>query len=350
MSKHSGPGHARSPARLAVVALCLASCALLAAAPAAAQDYKDRPEWTALRDELVKDNEYDAAALDAVIARVKRIDRVISFMDAPIKAPAPWHVYWPRHIGGDRLQRGSEFMRNNRKSFEQAENAYGVPAPVVAAIIGVETVYGRITGNFRVIDALATLAFDYPRRAEFFRGELKELLLLAREQKRSPLDFQGSFAGAMGWPQFMPGSYRKWAVDFDNDQRVDLWNSSSDIVGSVASFLAGHGWQRGEPVMLPIATPNAEILASIDGGLSPRKPLKDYLAAGITITAKDADVTLPADDASVGIISLDRADGSNEYWLAFENFYVITRYNRSRMYASSVWSLAYALKKVVRGQ
>jgi membrane-bound lytic murein transglycosylase B len=170
-------------------------------------------------------------------------------------------------------------------------------------------------------------------------------LLLAREQKKSPLDFMGSFAGAMGWPQFMPGSYRKWAVDFDNDQRVDLWNSPPDIVGSVASFLAGHGWQRGEPVMLPIAPPAAEIVATIDGGLSPRKPLRDYLSAGVTITARDADVVLPSDEASVGIISLDNADGKSEFWLAFENFYVITRYNRSRMYASSVWSLAYALKK-----
>ena len=296
----------------------------------------------------MRDNEYDEATLDAIMARVKRQDRVITYMDAPIRAPTPWHVYWPRHIGGDRLQRGTEFMKANRAGFEQAEQAYGVPSQVIAAIIGVETVYGRITGNFRVVDALATLAFDYPRRAEFFRGELKELLLLAREQKRSALDFQGSFAGAMGWPQFMPGSYRKWAVDFDNDQRIDLWGSSADIVGSVASFLSGHGWQRGEPVMLPIAKPSAEIVNSIDGGLAPRKTLKEYLAAGVTITAKDADVALPADDAMVGIISLDRADGSDEYWLTFENFYVITRYNRSRMYASSVWSLAYALKNAVK--
>ena len=310
-----------------------------------AQDYKDRAEWVALKAELVNDNSYDATVLDATIARVKRQDKVISYMDAPMRAPTPWYVYWPRHIGGDRLQRGAEFMRANRTSFANAEQNYGVPAQVVAAIIGVETVYGRMTGNFRVIDALATLAFDYPRRAEFFRAELKELLLLAREQKRSPLDFMGSFAGAMGWPQFMPGSYRKWAVDFDNDQKIDLWNSPADIVGSVASFLAGHGWQRGEPVMLPIATPSAEIIASIDGGLSPRKTLREFLADGVIITARDADVVLPADDASVGIITLDNADGQNEYWLTFENFYVITRYNRSRMYASSVWSLAYALKK-----
>lgn len=330
--------------QLIVRVLC-SLVAVLSSLTASAQDYRDRPEWLALKAELMREHGYDEAALDAVMARVKRQDRVIALMDAPIRTPVPWHVYWPRHIGGDRLQRGAEFIKLNKASFEQAEKAYGVPAQVIAAIIGVETVYGRMTGNFRVVDALATLAFDYPRRAEFFRGELKELLLLSREQNRPALEFMGSFAGAMGWPQFMPGSHRKWAVDFDNDQRIDLWGSSADIVGSVASFLSGHGWQRGEPVMLPIAEPSAEIVASIDGGLSPRKTLREYLAAGVTITARDADVTLPPDDAIVGIISLDQPDGRNEYWLVFENFYVITRYNRSRMYASSVWSLAYALKR-----
>ena len=313
-----------------------------------AQDYKDRAEWSALKNELVAEAGFEAAALDTIIAQVKRQDRAIALMDAPMRAPTPWYVYWPRHIGGDRLQRGSEFMKANKASFAQAEAAYGVPAQVIAAIVGVETIYGRLVGTFRVIDVLSTLAFDYPRRADFFRGELKEFLLLAREQKKSPFEFVGSFAGAMGWPQFMPGSYRKWAVDFDNDQRIDLWGSSADIVGSVASFLSGHGWQRGEPVMLPIARPSAEIIASIDGGLSPRKTLKEFFAEGVTITARDADVTLPQDDAIVGIISLDNANGRDEYWLAFENFYVITRYNRSRMYASSVWSLAYALKKAAQ--
>lgn len=328
-------------ATLALAAQCLV------VSPAAAQDFRDRPEVAALKAELVAEHGFDAASLDATFAKIRRLDRVVALMDAPIRAPTPWHIYWPRHIGGDRLQRGSEFLRANRASFESAAHAYGVPEHVIAAIIGVETVYGRITGNFRVVDALATLAFDYPRRADFFRGELKDLLLLAREQNKSPFDFTGSFAGAMGWPQFMPGSYRRWAVDFDNDQKIDLWNSPADIIGSVASFLSGHGWQRGEPVMLPVAKPSAEIIATFDGGLAPRKPLKDYLAAGVRITAKDSDVTLPADDAQVGLISLDRADGSDEYWLVFENFYVITRYNRSRMYASSVWSLAYALRGVL---
>jgi membrane-bound lytic murein transglycosylase B len=330
-----------------IFAVAVAAALFMFSVRAGAQDFSQRAEFAAFKADLVSHDGFDAA-LDALFARVKKIDKIIAYMDAPMRAPTPWHVYWPRHIGGDRLPRGIEFMHANKTHFAAAEAAYGVPSSVICAIVGVETVYGRQTGNFRVIDALATLAFDYPRRAEFFRNELKELLLLAREQKRAPLDYVGSFAGAMGWPQFMPGSHRKWAVDFDNDQKIDLWNSPADIVGSVASFLAGHGWQRGEPVMLPINEPSAEIIASIEGGLSPRKPMREFLAAGVKISAQDADVVLPLDDASVGIISLDNADGRNEYWLAFENFYVITRYNRSRMYASSVWSLAYALKRAAR--
>ncbi len=324
---------------LVLIALSCAACGVHS------QDYLERAESIALRAELVAQHGFDAAEYDALFAKVRRIDQVIAYMDAPIRAPTPWHVYWPRHIGGDRYARAQEFSKENAQALQRAESVYGVAPEVIAAIIGVETSYGRITGNFKVLDALATLAFDYPRRAEFFREELKQFLILARELKRAPQDVRGSFAGAMGWPQFMPSSYRKWAVDFDDDQRIDLWGSKQDIVGSVASFLAGHGWVRGGVVMLPIEKPSAEILATFDGGLTPRKTLAEWQQQGIQITRKDTGVVLPAADAMSGLISLDRADGENEYWITFENFFVITRYNRSRMYASSVWSLAYALKR-----
>jgi membrane-bound lytic murein transglycosylase B len=310
-----------------------------------AQDYLERPESLSLRAELIAEHGFDGTEYDAVLAKVRRLDQVITLMDAPIRAPVPWHVYWPRHIGGDRFARAKEFVKENANTLKRAESSFGVAPEVVAAIIGVETIYGRITGNIRVVDALATLAFDYPRRAEFFREELKQFLILTRELKRPAHEIRGSFAGAMGWPQFMPSSYRKWAVDFDNDQRIDLWGSKDDIVGSVASFLAGHGWQRGGAVMLPIEKPSDEIIALFDGGLTPRKPFAEWQQAGIKITRKDAGVELPTGDALAGLISLDRANGDNEYWITFENFYVITRYNRSRMYASSVWSLAYALQR-----
>jgi membrane-bound lytic murein transglycosylase B len=338
---------------LTVAATCVASIATIAtiamsatiANVANAQDYAARPEVLALRAELERDYQFDVREFDATMAQVRRLDQVIALMDAPVRAPVPWYVYWPRHIGGDRFARAVEFASQNKAALIRAETNYGVSAEVIASIIGVETIYGRITGNFRVIDALATLAFDYPRRAEFFREELKQFFLLTRELKRSPFDIRGSFAGAMGWPQFMPSSYRKWAVDFDNDQRIDLWGSREDIVGSVASFLAGHGWERGGVVMLPIEKPSDDILATFDGGLTPRKTLGEWLQQGIKIKRKDANIELPAESATAGLISLDRALGEEEYWITFENFYVITRYNRSRMYASSVWSLAYALQR-----
>ncbi len=330
--------------RMKCLFVLLASC-LLVATSVRAQDFVGRDELNALRADLVAAKIYEQQEFDAVFASVRRLDNVISLMDAPIRAPTPWHVYWPRHIGGDRFARATDFSKANAKGLARAEAAYGVPAHVITAIIGVETIYGRITGNIRVIDALATLAFDYPRRAEFFRNELREFLMLSKELSRSPLDVRGSFAGAMGWPQFMPSSYRKWAVDFDGSGKVDLWASQEDIVGSVASFLAGHGWQRGGAVMLPVATPSDEIVKMFGGGLTERKPFSWWKEQGIRITKQDVDVQLPPDEALAGLISLDRADGSNEYWVTFENFYVITRYNRSRMYASSVWSLAYALKK-----
>jgi membrane-bound lytic murein transglycosylase B len=326
--------------RSIVVATCVA-----AAATAQSQDFVGRDEVKALREDLVAQKVYTEAEFNAIFAQVKRLDRVIELMDRPFRQPPPWHIYWPRHIGGDRFARAIDFVQANRSALQRAEAAYGVPGYVVTSIIGVETVYGRITGDIRVIDALATLGFDYPRRAEFFRGELREFLILTKELGRNPLELRGSFAGAMGWPQFMPSSYRKWAVDFDGSGKIDLWDSREDIVGSVAAFLAGHGWQRGGAVMLPVTAPNDELLKMFDGGLTERKPFSWWKEQGIRITQQDRDVTLPSDEALAGLISLDQADGTNEYWITFENFYVITRYNRSRMYASSVWSLAYALKR-----
>ncbi|MFN3629113.1 MAG: lytic murein transglycosylase B [Casimicrobiaceae bacterium] len=317
-------------------------------AQANAQSFSGRPELAALREELLREHGYSAEAFDALFAQVQRQDQVIALMDAPLRAPTPWHVYWPRHIGGDRMQRGLEFLTRHADHFARAEQTYGVPRSVIAAIIGVETVYGRITGTTRIVDALATLALDYPRRAEFFRGELKEFLLLARELERSPLEFRGSFAGAMGWPQFMPGSYRRHAVDFDQDGRTDLWNSPADIIGSVASFLAAHGWQRGEPVMLPLKPVPAAVTQEFQGGLTVRRPWSEWVSMGVAVRARDADVRAPAAQDLVGLISLDLADGSLDYWLAFENFYVIMRYNRSRLYASAVWSLAYAFEQALK--
>ena len=213
---------------------------------------------------------------------------------------------------------------------------------MVVAIIGVETYYGRNTGSYRVFDALTTLAFDYPRRAEFFRGELKQFLLLAREQGISPLAPKGSYAGAMGLPQFMPGSIRAYALDYDADGRVDLALGIADAIGSVAHFLARHGWQARQPVMTParIEAVDPDIITrKLDGGIAERRSLAEWVSDGITGFAFPGDLS----SDPVGLLMLEEEAGPT-YWLVFNNWYVLTRYNRSRLYASAVWELAQAIK------
>jgi len=207
---------------------------------------------------------------------------------------------------------------------------------------GIETYYGRVAGSYRVIDALATLAFDYPRRAAFFRGELKEFLLMARDQGVSPLAPKGSFAGAMGVPQFMPGSFRRYAVDFDGDARIDLWESGADVAGSVANYLSRHDWARGGPLLVPArieASKLDTVLRRLDGGISERRPLDAWAADGV----EPASLIEPVDEP-VGLLMLEERDGGASFWIACPNFYVITRYNRSRLYASAVVFLAEALR------
>jgi membrane-bound lytic murein transglycosylase B len=260
--------------------------------------------------------------------------------------PPKWFEYAPPLLAPDRVSGGVAFWRANAQALARAETEYGVPAEIIVAILGVETIYGRNTGTYRVIDALATLAFDYPRRAQYFRGELREYLLLAHEQGWSPLVPTGSFAGAMGMPQFMPGSYRDYAVDFDGDGRIDLWHNGADVIGSVANYLARHDWLAGQPALLPARiAPEARdaALRRLDGGISERRALSAWAADGVE--AEDPPADLAADP--VGLLLLEEAPENDEqrasYWIACPNFYVITRYNKSRLYAAAVVALARAV-------
>ncbi len=198
------------------------------------------------------------ADVERWLAAARYQPRIVAAMDRPLLEPPKWYQYIPSFIAADRVESGLRFWRENAALLARAEETYGVPAEIIVAIIGIETYYGRNVGSYRVIDALATLAFDYPRRAPFFRGELKEYLLLAHDQGISPLVPKGSFAGAMGMPQFMPGSYRRFAIDFDSDGHTDLWRSHADVIGSVANYFVRHDWQPGQPVLLPaIVAPGA---------------------------------------------------------------------------------------------
>jgi membrane-bound lytic murein transglycosylase B len=298
-----------------------------------ASAYATHPDALAFIAEMERDHGFDAARLKSLFAKVRRNDRVIELMDAPMRRPAMWFEYIPRFTTEERIAAGVDFAREHKALLQKAEAKYGVPAAVIVSIIGVETFYGRVTGGFSVLDALATLAFDYPRRAEFFRGELKSFLLLNRATPNVALEAKGSYAGAMGLPQFMPGSYRNYAVDFDDDGRTDLWGSPADIIGSVAEYFVKHGWKPGQPVWSELTGIDATKLPALDGGLSLRQPVKSFTEIGIP-AAQTVDA---ASEASV--LLLEERD-QPRYFLAYNNWYVITRYNRSRLYASAVWTLA----------
>jgi membrane-bound lytic murein transglycosylase B len=308
--------------------------------------YEAREDVRAFIGEMAIEHGFDRASLTRVFRAARYQPAIVAAMDRPLLEPPKWYSYSRPFLSPERVAGGVAYWNANASALAAAEERYGVPAEIIVGIIGVETFYGRVAGNYRVLDSLATLAFDYPRRAAFFRAELKQFLLLSRELGMPPQAAKGSFAGAMGVPQFMPGSYRAYAVDADGSGHPDLWKSPPDIAGSVANYLARHDWQKGRPVLLraAIAEDKREaILRKLDGGLSERRAADAWAADGVTV----ADPTLGPVEDPVGLLLLEESvDGveSASYRIAFNNFYVLTRYNRSRLYATAVFELAKAVK------
>jgi membrane-bound lytic murein transglycosylase B len=314
-------------------ALLLAACAGLVQAAPAAASFAGDPAVIEFARDLEQRHGFDSDALIGQFSRIQPNAKVLQLIRPPVSpVQRSWERYRPRFINERRIDGGVSFWQQNRASLARARAIYGVPEEVIVAIIGVETEFGQNTGSFRVLEALATLAFHYPRRAEFFRTELEQFLLLARENGMDPLQVRGSFAGAIGIPQFMPGSQRRYAVDFDGDQRIDLSGSVDDAIGSVARFLEQHGWQDGEPVAVPARTRGEPDPALIEAGIQPTLIVADLASQGINGNADP--------QATVTLIDLVSPGHATEYWLGFNNFYVITRYNRSSFYAMSVFQLA----------
>jgi membrane-bound lytic murein transglycosylase B len=303
-----------------------------------ADGYAGRPEVRAFVQEMSIKHGLDSDTL-------LQLFRHAQYQPAVIRAIMPprnprvrsWRAYRPRYVNEDRISNGVRFWRAHASVFEAAEQRYHVPQEIMAAIIGVETIYGRITGGFQTLSALSTLAFDYPARAKLFRQELEELLLLAQEKGRSAITFKGSYAGAIGLPQFLPSSYRRFAVDFDGDGKVELLESPADAIASVGNYLQEHGWRKEGRIAIPAIVP-PEAISLADGDVLPKYSVEELSERGISTSAPTSG------DEKCALIDLVTPDQATEYWLGFENFYVLTRYNRSSFYAMAVFHLAKALR------
>ncbi len=316
----------------------LALCCLWPMLSCAGENYGNNPAAIDMIDQLVAEEGFEREALVAVFGDASRQDSIIEAMNRPAEKTKAWYEYRRIFINDKRIEGGVAFHREHAETLARAEAETGVPAEIIVAIIGVETYYGRISGSYRVIDALTTLAFDYPRRSEFFTKELKHFLILTRDQGMDPLEPVGSYAGAMGYGQFMPSSYRSYAVDFDGDDKADIWTNPVDAIGSVANYFKAHGWTPGGPVTEQ-ASPPAQVpedMLSRGRALKPRFTVSEFLAAGFGIEAE-----LDPQAEAIGI-EFEVEDGL-EYWLGLHNFYVITRYNHSAMYAMAVYDLSQAI-------
>lgn len=297
----------------------------------------DRSDIRAFIDEVVSRNAVlDRDRVVSILAKAQPQPKIIELMTRPAERVVPWWEYRQRFLTEERVARGVEFWREHRATLERVAAEQGVDPQYIVAIVGVETFYGRITGRYRVIDALATLAFDYPPRSSYFRSELEQFLLLAHEESVDPLAITGSYAGAMGAPQFMPSSYRRYAVDGSADSRRNLWEDWDDVIASVANYFREHGWEQGQPVLTAARLDPDPSFQISPGNLDLNETVGSLSARGVQV-----DLDLP-DTTPALLIAAEERDGPS-YRVGFRNFYVITRYNRSARYAMAVHDLAEAV-------
>lgn len=313
------------------------SAGLLASTIALAS-YLEHDEGRQFTDRMVAEHRFDRAWLEQLLAQAERKQSILDAISRPAERTLDWKDYRKIFIQESRVEQGLEFWREHRETLRRAEQTFGVPPHVIVAIIGVETRYGRHKGNYRVLDALATLGFDYPPRSAFFSRQLEEYLLMTREQGLDPLELKGSYAGAMGFGQFIPSSYRSFAVDFDDDGVADIVHNPVDAIGSVANYFSEHQWRGGEQVALKASVADRHDPAVFEAGLKPRWTVAELAEKGVKPYAK---VEGSAEASAFRFVG---AEGE-EYWLGLHNFYVITRYNHSAMYAMAVYQLSQLLEQ-----
>ena len=329
----NGVGSALKTLRMAGAGWMLAMLA-----PFATADYREHPEAKIFIDEMVSEHSFDRKQMENWFANANKQQSILDAIARPAERTKTWKEYRPIFIVPLRVTNGVKFWQEHKDVLARAEKQWGVPAEMIVAIIGVETNYGRNTGSHKVIDALSTLAFDYPPRSPFFRKELQNYFLLIREQKQDPLAFKGSYAGAMGYGQFMPSSYREYAVDFDGDGFTDIWNNTTDAIGSVANYFKRHGWKEGEPVAVRArfeGKPDGITFNQIE---PPQQTVADWKKRGF-------EPITPLDDSLPAVVLQLEGQHGTEYWIAPRNFYVITRYNRSHLYSLAVFQLSQQLRE-----
>ncbi|MCP4877172.1 MAG: lytic murein transglycosylase B [Gammaproteobacteria bacterium] len=296
-------------------------------------DYQGRDDVVAFVQRIAAETSYSEQDLVDLFGQVEKQEHLFEKLDKPAEKELEWHQYRNIFITDKRIQRGVEFWRKHRDLLSDVSGKMGVPEEIIVAIIGVETFYGIYRGKDPVFDSLVTLAFDYPRRAKFFTQELEQFLLLTKEQGFDARALRGSYAGAMGMPQFISSSYRNYAIDFDQDGQTNLFDSIPDITGSVANYFVRHGWQRDGRVSRPLEATEGNTVDSLEAGVKPDYKWSDLKQKGLASQFKINDET------EVALVKLQQKDHA-EYWAGFQNFYVITRYNHSELYAMAVYQLA----------
>ncbi len=296
-----------------------------------------KPELQAFVNRMVEQHQFNSDRLVRLFKQARLQPDIIAAISKPAEGK-PWYQYRPIFLTEKRIKGGIAFWDKHAETLARAEQEYGVPAEIIVAIIGVETRYGGYTGKHRVIDALATLAFDYPPRSKFFTSELEQYLLMTREEQIDPLSLKGSYAGAMGIPQFISSSYRNYAVDFDGDGHRNLWDNPADAIGSVANYFKRHGWKPGEPVAVQAHVSGNRYQELVKKGMKPQLPLAEFSAFGVQIPEQ-------LDKNQLAALLEFETEGIPEFWLGLHNFYVITRYNHSSLYAMAVYQLSNEIRK-----
>lgn len=295
-------------------------------------------ELDAFVDQLVNDHQFDADQVRSTLALAQKDQAVLDAISRPWEAK-PWHQYYPIFLTDKRVNKGVAFWKENADTLARAEQQTGVPAEMIVAIIGVETFYGTYKGKYPVLDALYTLGFHYPPRSKFFRSELAQFFVLAREEKLDMQSIKGSYAGAMGWGQFISSSYRHYAVDFDGDGIRDLLSNPVDAIGSVANYFRQHGWRRGEAVAYELGAHSDALEKLVTDDLKPDLTWSEVKSLP-AVAQKQISLI---DDATVNILAFEQPE-HKDYWLGLDNFYVITRYNHSPLYAMAVYQLSEQIK------